>query len=150
MTVVACQPDLAVELPLDPYAPRAARHYVSQVDRPSPDLRNTVLLLVSDLVTGAVEGCGEGTIELRVWMPSDVVRVEVEGAREVIEQAPRHPQSYASLLLDELADRWELEHGNGPARIWFEIDRHAVAPEDTRQRDVPMAQTVGGGHSSIS
>lgn len=124
MTLVASQPDLAVALSLDPYAPRAARHYVAQVDRPSPDLRNTVLLLVSDLVTGAVEGAGEGAVELRVWMPSDLVRVEVEGPPEVIDRAPRHLQSYATLLLDELADRWELEHSHGSACVWFEIDRH--------------------------
>ncbi len=127
MTLVASKPDLAVALPLDPYAPRAARYHVAQVDRPSPDLRDTVLLLVSDLVTGAVEGLGEGVITLRVWMPSDVVRVEVEGPSEVIIQAPRHPQSYAALLLDELADRWELERNDAHACVWFEIDRHVSA-----------------------
>jgi hypothetical protein len=127
MPLVARAPDLTMALSLDPFAPRAARHHVAQVDRPSPDLRNTVLLLVSDLVTGTVEASGEGTIELRVWMPSDLVRVEIEGPAEAIEHAPRHPQSYISLLLDELADRWELEHAgdDGAALIWFEIDRKA-------------------------
>jgi hypothetical protein len=130
MPLVARAPDLAMALPLDPFAPRAARHHVAQVDRPSPDLRNTVLLLVSDLVTGAVEASVSGTIELRVWMPSDLVRVEIEGAAGAIERAPRHPQGYVSRLLDELADRWELEHAedsDGAALIWFEIDRRASA-----------------------
>ncbi|HTU78339.1 MAG TPA: hypothetical protein VMF09_06215 [Solirubrobacteraceae bacterium] len=124
MPLVASRPDLAVALALDPFAPRAARHHIGQVDRPSPDLRNTVLLLVSDVVTGAVEGSTGETIELRVWMPSDVVRIEVEGRSETIERGLRHPQNYLSLLLDELADRWQLEHADGGARIWFEIDRH--------------------------
>jgi hypothetical protein len=125
MPLVAHGPDLAVVLRLDAYAPRAARHYVSQVDRPSPDLRDTVLLLVSDLVTAAVENSTNDTVKLRVWMPSDVVRVEVEGLPQVTERAHHHPQGCAWLLLDELADRWEVEHADGVARIWFEIDRHA-------------------------
>lgn len=124
MPLVAHRPDLEVSLPLNPFAPRAARHHVAQVDRPSPDLRDTVLLLVSDVVTGAVEASAQDTIELRVWMPRDVVRVEVEGRSETIERGLRHPQTYASLLLDELADRWQLEHTDAGARIWFEIDRH--------------------------
>ena len=36
------RPDLAVEMPLDPHAPRSARHCVAQVDHPSPDLRDAV------------------------------------------------------------------------------------------------------------
>jgi len=124
MPLVANRPDLAVALPLNPFTPRAARHHVAQVDRPSPDLRDTVLLLVSDVVTGAVEASADDTIALRVWMPSDVVRVEVEGRSETIERGLRHPQTYVSLLLDELADRWQLEHTDAGARIWFEIDRH--------------------------
>jgi len=117
---------MAVTLPLDPYAPRAARHYVAQVDSPSPDLRNTVMLLVSDLVTGAVEGALGESVELRAWMPQELVRVEMEGPADIIERAPRHPRNYTSLLLDELADRWELEHAEATARICFEIDRRSA------------------------
>src|SRR5205814_698462 len=60
-------PDLALSLPLDPYAPRAARYHMAQVDRPSPDLRDAVVLLTSELVTRAVQLCDsrEATIELR-------------------------------------------------------------------------------------
>ena len=126
MPLVVQRPDLAVELRLNPYAPRAARHQVAQVDRPSPDLRDTVLLLVSDVVTGAVEASTQETIELRVWMPSDIVRIEVEGPSETIQRGLRHPQTYVSLLLDQLADRWQLEHTDGGACIWFEIDRHPI------------------------
>lgn len=137
MPLVTRRPDLAVALQLDPYAPRAARHYVSQVDRPSPDLRNTVLLLVSDLVSGTVECSTQGTIELRVWMPNDVVRVEVEGPADAIERAPHHPQGYVSALLDQLADRWELEHVDAGALIWFEIDRRpSPSIEGTREERV--------------
>ena len=76
-------PDLSMSLALDPYAPRAARYHVSQVDRPSPDLRNTVVLLTSELVTRALQhGAPAGaTMQLRAWMPADVVRVELRAAR---------------------------------------------------------------------
>jgi len=127
MPLVAKRPDLAASLSLNPYAPRAARHHVAQVDRPSPDLRDTVLLLVSDVVTGAVEGSTDDTIELRVWMPSEIVRIELEARNETIERGLRHPQSYVSLLLDQLADRWQLERTDAGACIWFEIDRHPTA-----------------------
>jgi hypothetical protein len=125
MQVLTHPPQLAVAFVLDRYAPRAARHYVAQVDRPSPDLRDAVLLIVSDLVSGAVDEAPGATLDLRVWMPSEVVRVELEGPREAVRHAPRHPQNYASLLLDEIADRWELVEVEGArALLWFEIDRH--------------------------
>jgi hypothetical protein len=117
-------PDLTVTLPLDIDAPRAARHHVRQVDRPSPDLRDLVVLLSSELVTHAVERARGGTIELRVWMPSDVVRVEVRGRPGTIVRAPGELEMYSPELLDRIADRWDLESEGPVAAIWFEIDRH--------------------------
>src|ERR1035441_8744023 len=79
--------ELAVSLRLDPYAPRAARYHVAQVDRPSPDLRDAVVLLTSELVTRAVQQCqpaSDATIELRAWMPADVVRVELQASHELL------------------------------------------------------------------
>src|ERR1700674_4759742 len=101
-------PDLAVTLRLDAHAPRAARHHVAQVDRPSPDLRDAVVLLSSELVTHAVERSSGGTIGLRAWMPAEVVRVELHGSPDVVSPPPGEPRSYSSRLLDELADRWSV------------------------------------------
>src|ERR1700726_3649698 len=67
-------PDLRISLSLDPFAPRAARYYVAQVDNPSPDLRDAVVLLTSELVSRAVEQCESAPdeeVELRAWMPAD-------------------------------------------------------------------------------
>src|SRR5450759_3148361 len=89
-------PDLRISLPLDPSAPRAARYYVAQVDSPSPDLRDAVVLLTSELVSRAVEQCEETScerVELLAWMPQDVVRVEL--------RAPREPVSYTHLRAHE-------------------------------------------------
>jgi hypothetical protein len=121
------RPDLAVVLPLDLHSPRSARHCVAQVGHPSPDLRDVVMLLCSEIVTQAVERSTGEVIELRVWMPEDVVRVEMLGAPHALSRVPREHSDYASLLLDQLADRWELEDAEEGVRMWFEIDRHPVA-----------------------
>jgi hypothetical protein len=130
-------PDLAIVLPLDPYAPRAARHRVAQVGRPSPDLRDAVKLLCSELVTQAVErSTAGGHIELRMWMPPDVVRVELEGSPATVGMRAPDPNTFASLLLNQIADRWALDVTDDHACIWYEIDRHpapvAVASAQSR------------------
>jgi hypothetical protein len=117
-------PDLAITLRLDSHAPRAARHHVAQVDRPSPDLRDAVVLLSSELVTHAVERSPGATIELRAWMPPDVVRIELHGSPDVVDPLPGEQRTYSSLLLDQLADRWSVETSGATPRLWFEIDRH--------------------------
>jgi signal transduction histidine kinase len=99
-------PDLALSLPLDPYAPRAARYHIAQVDRPSPDLRDAVVLLTSELVTRAVQLCDsrEATLELRAWMPHDVVRVELHAPADLLGASPTRAgeRDYSLLLLDQL------------------------------------------------
>jgi hypothetical protein len=128
-------PDAVISLHPDSYAPRAARYCVATVDRPSPDLRDVVVLLTSELVTRSVMLCDRAVdefVELRVWMPPDLVRVELRGARELL-CAPvesDHPQDDL-MLVDGLADRWAIDADEEEACIWFEIDRHA----EMHQRD---------------
>ena len=130
------QPDAVISLHPDRYAPRAARYFVGTVDRPSPDLRDVVVLLTSELVTRAVmlcEGCGDELVELRIWMPADVVRVELRGARELLcrPPEPQYPQDDV-LLIDDLADRWSIDVDADAACIWFEIDRKPAARQAHR------------------
>ena len=129
MPVDPFHPDLDISLPLGPFAPRAARYHVAQLDRPSPDLRDAVVLLCSELVTQAVEQAEVGSIELRVWMPSDIVRVEVHGPVEFTPAPPAHSRAYGSALLDQIADRWSVSEDSG--YTWFEIDRHPVTRPST-------------------
>jgi hypothetical protein len=120
-------PDLDLSLRLDPFAPRAARHHVGMIDRPSPDLRAAVTLLTSELVSHAVQQCGEAgphDVQLRAWMPEDVVRVEIRAARELLEWPDDSGAQYEVLLLDRLSDRWSIDDGDPLACMWFEIDRH--------------------------
>jgi hypothetical protein len=127
------QPDAVISLHPDRYAPRAARYFVATVDRPSPDLRDVIVLLTSELVTRAVtlcEGGGDELVELRVWMPADVVRVELRGAPELVcrPSEPQHPQDDV-LLIEDLSDRWSIDVEADEACIWFEIDRRPAAQQ---------------------
>jgi hypothetical protein len=127
MPIDLVRPDLAMSLALDPYAPRAARYHIAQVDRPSPDLRDVVVLLTSELVTHAVQHCQspEAILELRAWMPADVVRVELHAPPQLLGlTSDGDSTDYGLLLLDELADRWSLDQAGETACMWFEIDRH--------------------------
>ncbi len=122
-------PDFAVSLRLDAYAPRAARYYVAQVDRPSPDLRDAVMLITSELVTRALQQhefrSGEN-ITLRVWMPADVVRVEIQGPRNLLPPPGVPGEPHDGLLIEKLADRWSMDTHERQACAWFEIDRHEL------------------------
>jgi hypothetical protein len=101
---------------------------VAQVDRPSPDLRDAVILLTSELVTRAAQhrqpDC-EQAVELRVWMPAEVVRVELRAPPELLSPpSERNGAHYDLLLLEQIADRWSIDTAEDLACIWFEIDRH--------------------------
>jgi hypothetical protein len=120
-------PDFAVSLRLDAHAPRSARYYVAHVDRPSPDLRDAVMLITSELVTRALQQhefiSGED-ITLRVWMPADIVRVEIQGSRSLLPPPRLAGEPHDGLLIDKLADRWSMDTHERHACAWFEIDRH--------------------------
>jgi hypothetical protein len=120
-------PDAVISLRPDSFAPRAARFFVGTVDRPSPDLRDVVVLLTSELVTRAVLLCpsdSDELVELRIWMPAEVVRVELQAACELIHAPPEPPLPQDGLLLlDDLADRWSVDVQGERGCIWFEIDR---------------------------
>jgi hypothetical protein len=124
-------PDLEISLHPDDHAPRAARHCVRTVDLLSPDLRDVVVLLTSELVTRAVmlrQTTSNESVELRIWMPSDVVRVELRGARELFctPSEAFHPQDDL-VLVETLADRWSIDTDEQSACVWFEIDRQQKA-----------------------
>jgi hypothetical protein len=129
-------PDLEVSLQLDEFAPRAARYYVTHVDSPSPDLRDAVALLTSELVSRAVqnwESAAADSLELRAWMPADVVRVELRAPQGLVEiPNASNGTEYDLVLLDQVADRWSIGTSEPSACMWFEIDRHLGERHDGR------------------
>jgi hypothetical protein len=118
--------DLTVSLPLDADAPRAARHHVARVDSPSPDLRDAVVLLTSELISQAVYRCHFAgvTFDLRAWMPPDVVRVEISLPKTFLDLGwSDYESDLGTLVLRNLADRLWVGSQEHLARMWFEIDR---------------------------
>jgi hypothetical protein len=120
-------PSLAISFTLDDYAPRLARHQVARVDRLSPDLRDAVQLLVSELVTRVVPPDSAQTgasADLRTWMTRDVVRVEVWTSAGLLERSgPDAGPAYDEVLVGRVADRWSVDREDERACLWFEIDR---------------------------
>jgi hypothetical protein len=115
-------PDLELCLQLDAFAPRLARHRLEEVGHLSPDLRDAVSLLTSDLVTRAVRRCADDTgpeVQLSAWVPTSVVRVELRAPGDLLQEVDCLP--YERALLDQVADRWSIEDTGSTA--WFEIDR---------------------------
>ena len=141
------EPHLQMSLPLDAHAPSEARHAVARVDRPSPDLRDAVVLLTSELVTRALRQRGDaepGSVELRAWMPREVVRVEVWTDPTLLS----HPSEIAGeieydlMLLDQATDRWAFERRGDRVCAWFEIDRREPAHEQDGDGTRPVQRTA--------
>jgi anti-sigma regulatory factor (Ser/Thr protein kinase) len=117
-------------LPKVPSSARLARravrdHLGSELD---DGTLASVRLLVSELVTNAVEHVGEGgDIELVLGATDTGIRVEVRDpgpgfeATAVRPAAPDEP-GWGLHFVSVLADRWAADR-DGAARVWFEIDR---------------------------
>jgi hypothetical protein len=129
-------PDLVTSLHLDLSAARTARHCVRTVDSPSPDLRDAVTLLTSELVTRAVspDHPSEEELCLRVWMPPDVVRVELSVPRDHFFAAEgKRTEDLGVMVLDRVADRWSIEPDERNVSLWFEIDRRPHGAGERRE-----------------
>jgi serine phosphatase RsbU (regulator of sigma subunit)/PAS domain-containing protein/anti-sigma regulatory factor (Ser/Thr protein kinase) len=112
---------------VDPRAARAARDFIARhlAEPELVDLRETAVLLVSEVVTNALRH-SNGRVELELWRFSDRVRVEVsdETSRApVVEGADPLSESGRGVpLMNALSDRWGTSpHGAGKV-VWFELD----------------------------
>jgi anti-sigma regulatory factor (Ser/Thr protein kinase) len=110
-------------------SPARARTALSGLNGSLSDLRVPVRLLVSELVTNAVQhaGCGpDRPVELRLDCSPERVRVEVRdegpGFEPLTGRIDPLQDGFGLALVDQLADRWGVDVERG-ARVWFEIDR---------------------------
>jgi anti-sigma regulatory factor (Ser/Thr protein kinase) len=93
-------------------------------------IRHRLALLLSELVTNAIQHGGAGpheTIQVRLASTSQRVRVEVHdpGARgqPARDRLEASYGGYGLLLVDRLADGWGLEETEaGGSLAWFELD----------------------------
>ena len=113
--------------------PDARRALEALDDEVSAQTLEDLRLLVSELVTNSVRHAGLGesqTIELKVKVLPQTVRVEVNDQGGGFEPAPRTAQSddqsgWGLYLVSRLSDRWGVT-SDGVTRVWFELDRHRV------------------------
>jgi hypothetical protein len=136
----------------DRCAPRAARYCVGTIERPVPELRDSVVLLTSELVSRSVRlhrPKSHELIELRVWMQSGGARVEVRGTHELVCADPESGVHEDDLLLfDVLADRWSIDTDERGASMWFEIDLEHHGRDDLGSGD-GLAQAMRSSAQTI-
>jgi serine/threonine-protein kinase RsbW len=113
-------------------APAQARAALLGLNGSLVDLRASVRLLVSELVSNAVRHAGtdeDRTVRVRLDATPERVHVDVidegpgfEPGPHAIRDGDPLEAGFGLALVDELADRWGVE-AEGGACVWFEIDR---------------------------
>ncbi|MEH0470961.1 ATP-binding protein [Streptomyces sp. B21-097] len=122
---------LALSLPATPAAVSEARHQaVDAIAGWDAGLGTEVVhaaeLLVSELVTNAVQYAGTGSVSLVVCLDKAVVRIEVCDTSPVLPQ-PALPDADSEggrglFLVATLADRYHAEPTETGKRCWAELD----------------------------
>jgi anti-sigma regulatory factor (Ser/Thr protein kinase) len=119
---------LDVDISRTPQAPKEARGAVRRLgDAIAPDVREDVVLLVSELVTNSVKYGDEGDLRLKIEAPAPrQLRVEVVNEGASFEPRARTGSvtdagGWGLHVVDRLADRWGVHAGS--THVWFEIDR---------------------------
>jgi anti-sigma regulatory factor (Ser/Thr protein kinase) len=124
-------PDFEVLLSGGPSAGFEARQAILAGDGSlTPDVREDVLLLVTELVTNAVRHAPVGPDQsLRVAFQIRDLRVRVEVADPGTQYEPAPPSyhpdgsgGWGLVLVDRIADHWGVERIRGGTSVWFEIE----------------------------
>lgn len=125
-----------IRLKLDDRAPGAAREWLSATANLDRVRRAQAVLLVSELVTGAVSMSSPGdraTITVDPEVGHITVGVEAEGDTFV-------PIGFPAMILDGFAMDWGMGPTD-PGRVWFEIPRPGRA--DRAIADVTTGELLG-------
>ena len=116
-----------VELPSTASAPARARGALDQlVGRISVERMRDARLLVSELVTNAVRHADGQGVRLIAAITAGTLRIEVHDPGNGFElkpppQDPLRASGWGLVLVEELADRWGVDH-HPRTRVWFEMD----------------------------
>ncbi|MCA1689866.1 MAG: ATP-binding protein [Actinobacteria bacterium] len=117
-------PDLVLDLPATPAAPRLARQAVERLPVDENQLP-TVTLLASELVTNAVRHAGtDRPIRLEAVLTARRLRVcvtdEGRGFSPLAQPQPAEEDGgYGLFLVEQLANQW----GVAGRTVWFELRR---------------------------
>ena len=116
-----------VELASTPSAPAQARDALAEMEgRITAERMRDVRLLVSELVTNSVRHAGGEAVRLVVALTGTLLRIEVHDPGHGFEHKPPsddplRASGWGLVLVEELADRWGIDH-NPRTRVWFEMD----------------------------
>jgi anti-sigma regulatory factor (Ser/Thr protein kinase) len=121
---------LDLELPASESAPMLARAAANAVLAELPPEREAdVELLLSEVVTNAIRHCDLGerdVIDLRLGVEAGIVRAEVWDRGGGFDPDQLTPPGdgvggWGLRIVDELADRWDVEIDDGWTCVWFEL-----------------------------
>jgi anti-sigma regulatory factor (Ser/Thr protein kinase) len=124
-------PEIWLDLPANEDAPARARQALREAagDAMSPDDRWRAELIVTELVTNAVEHGAGGPVSLVLYTGGNGVRGQVAdpgpGIRrhELVRRRPAEEGGRGLFLVDALSDGWGLSEDQ--SRVWFEVAARA-------------------------
>ena len=125
------EPLIALELPAEPHSAKVARDAIAGLDGHLGNVFGDVVLLISELVTNSVRHAGlDATqpLQLSVVTSGDTVRVAVRdpgpGFRPPAPpQDPGHVGGWGLVLVDQLAEKWGVEHDGEANVVWCELKK---------------------------
>jgi anti-sigma regulatory factor (Ser/Thr protein kinase) len=108
---------------LSPSAPLSARDWFAKQTGFPIDLRERVVLLLSELVANSVSHSGLASpdeVDISVRSIPGGLRVEViDQGIGIADARPADPTHFGLRLVDSVTDRWG--YTNDPTCVWFEI-----------------------------
>jgi anti-sigma regulatory factor (Ser/Thr protein kinase) len=120
-------------LDIDDTAPREARRWIARSLVGAPDdIRERVLLVVSELVTNVLRHGGDRAT-VRVAVTGPVMRLEVtDRERGAVVRRDVQPSSVSGrglLIVECLTDRWGVAEASerGTKTVWCELDLYSSA-----------------------
>ena len=119
------EPTLTITLPRHPGSPRVARAALRPLVPRLGARADDVTLLVSEVLTNAVEHGSGDTVDLHVTLVDGRVRAEVvDGGHGFTPPAPAPDparlRGRGLQIVDRVADAWGAYEGNS-THVWFEL-----------------------------
>ena len=123
------EPLIVLELPAEPHSAKVARDAIAGLDGHLGSVFGDVVLLISELVTNSVRHAGldaSQPLQLSLQAEGEVVRIAVRdpgpGFRPPKAPTdPAHVGGWGLVLVDQLAEKWGVEHDGEANVVWCEL-----------------------------
>jgi anti-sigma regulatory factor (Ser/Thr protein kinase) len=125
------EPLIVLELPAEPHSAKVARDAIAGLDGHLGSLFGDVVLLISELVTNSVRHAGldaSQPLQLSLVVDGDAVRIAVRDPGPGFRRPnpptdPAHVGGWGLVLVDQLAERWGIDHDGEANVVWAELKR---------------------------